>query len=133
MTVVVIIGVLSAVAIPSYRKYVADAKISEGYANLDAIITKEIAFFNDNSEFYYLSENPSLVTSNMAIESNPSWDVFGYPIAIGANVYFSYSAYAGKIDSTGTELGAGPVTGNPLLPTSTDAITGASTPSGACS
>ena len=34
-----------------------------------------------------------------SIESVPSWEVLDNPIAVGANVYFSYSAIAGKIDS----------------------------------
>lgn len=130
--VVVIIGILSIVAIPSYRKYIADSKISEGYANLDAIIKKELAYFNDHAEFYYLSENPSLVTSSMAIETNPSWEEFNYPIAIGSNVYFSYSTRAGKIDNTGTELNLSPVTGGGFTLTSDDAALGATTPTGAC-
>jgi prepilin-type N-terminal cleavage/methylation domain-containing protein len=132
MMVVVIIGILSIVAIPSYRKYIADSKISEGYANLDAIIKKELAYFNDTAEFYLLTANPALVASNMTIETNSYWADFNYPIAVGSNVYFSYSTRAGKIDSTGTELAAGPVTGAPFSLTSDDDATGASTASGAC-
>lgn len=52
--VVVIIGILSIVAIPSYRKYIADSKISEGYANLDAIIKKNWLISTTLQNFIYL-------------------------------------------------------------------------------
>lgn len=47
MVVVAIIGLLSAVAIPNFKKYQAKAKISEAKLQLSAIYTAEASFFSD--------------------------------------------------------------------------------------
>lgn len=47
MVVVAIIGLLSAVAVPNFKKYQARAKISEAKLQLAAIYTAESAFFSD--------------------------------------------------------------------------------------
>lgn len=47
MVVVAIIGLLSAVAIPNFKKYQAKAKISEAKLQLSALYTAEAAFFSD--------------------------------------------------------------------------------------
>src|SRR5690606_9846535 len=47
MVVVAIIGLLSAVAVPNFKKYQARAKISEAKLQLAAIYTAQSAFFSD--------------------------------------------------------------------------------------
>lgn len=47
MVVVAIIGLLSAVAVPNFKKYQARAKISEAKLQLAALYTAESAFFSD--------------------------------------------------------------------------------------
>jgi prepilin-type N-terminal cleavage/methylation domain-containing protein len=47
MVVVAIIGLLSAVAIPNFKKYQAKAKVSEAKLQLAALYTAEQAFFSD--------------------------------------------------------------------------------------
>lgn len=47
MVVVAIIGLLSAVAVPNFKKYQAKAKISEAKLQLSAIYTAEAAFYSD--------------------------------------------------------------------------------------
>ncbi len=101
MIVVVIIGILSTVAIPSYRQYVVDSKIAEAYVNIDALTKKEVSYFADNNEFLTLDSNPSALTSGMTIESDATWEQNGNPIAQGTNVYFSYAALAGGLDEAG--------------------------------
>jgi prepilin-type N-terminal cleavage/methylation domain-containing protein len=51
MIVVVIIGILAALAIPNFLKYQARAKQSEAKTNLGAIYTSEIAYFGENNLF----------------------------------------------------------------------------------
>jgi type IV pilus assembly protein PilA len=51
MVVVAIIGVLSAVAIPNFRKYQAKSKTTEAKLNLAAIFTNELAFQADYDVF----------------------------------------------------------------------------------
>jgi type IV pilus assembly protein PilA len=47
MVVVAIIGLLSAVAIPNFRKYQSKSRISEAKLQLSAIYTAEASFFSD--------------------------------------------------------------------------------------
>ncbi len=47
MVVVVIIGILSAVAIPSYRKFIAQAKSSEAVTNLNAIARGAVRYYHE--------------------------------------------------------------------------------------
>lgn len=52
MVVVAIIGLLSAVAIPNFKKYQAKAKMSEAKLQLSAIYTAEAAFYSDYNIYH---------------------------------------------------------------------------------
>jgi prepilin-type N-terminal cleavage/methylation domain-containing protein len=106
MLVVVIIGVLSALAMPAYRKYILNSKLSESYTTLDVMGKSQMTFYNENSEFFNIGppENPLIIQANMVIESDANWERFGYPVAVGNNVFFSYRTWAGKTDGSGTEI-----------------------------
>lgn len=52
MVVVAIIGLLSAVAIPNFKKYQAKAKMSEAKLQLSAVYTAEAAFFSDFNMYH---------------------------------------------------------------------------------
>ena len=62
MVVVAIIGLLSAVAIPNFKKYQAKAKVSEAKLQLSAAYTAEQAFFTDYNIYAaclsYMGYNP---------------------------------------------------------------------------
>lgn len=62
MVVVAIIGVLSAVAIPNFKKYQAKAKMSEGKLQLSSIYTAETSFYADFNIYHtcldYMGFNP---------------------------------------------------------------------------
>lgn len=51
MVVVAIIGILSAVAIPNFRRYQAKSKTSEAKVNLSAIYTAEMSHFTDMDQY----------------------------------------------------------------------------------
>jgi type IV pilus assembly protein PilA len=63
MVVVAIIGLLSAVAIPNFKKYQAKAKISEAKLQLSAAYTAEQSFYSDFNIYHhclnYMGFNPS--------------------------------------------------------------------------
>ena len=63
MVVVAIIGLLSAVAIPNFKKYQAKAKISEAKLQLSAAYTAEQSFYSDFNIYHhclnYMGYNPS--------------------------------------------------------------------------
>lgn len=64
MVVVAIIGLLSAVAIPNFKKYQAKAKVSEAKLQLSALYMAETSFFSDFNTFAqclrYMGYDPSL-------------------------------------------------------------------------
>lgn len=66
MVVVAIIGLLSAVAIPNFKKYQAKAKVSEAKLQLSAAYTAESAFFSDYNIYgtclAYMGFDPSAET-----------------------------------------------------------------------
>jgi len=104
MVVIVIIGILAAIAVPSYNKYVVNAKISEAYTLMDAIGKKQLTYHSENKEFYNLNQPNPQNLDTKTIFAHPNWEDFNYPIAVGVGVYFVYRAWAGKIDSGGNEL-----------------------------
>jgi len=63
MVVVAIIGLLSAVAIPNFKKYQAKAKTSEAKLQLSSVYTAETSFFSDYNIYAncldYMGYNPS--------------------------------------------------------------------------
>ena len=68
MVVVAIIGLLSAVAIPNFRKYQAKAKMSEAKLQLSSVYTAETAFFSDFNIYHnclaYMGYNPQREVMN---------------------------------------------------------------------
>lgn len=68
MVVVAIIGLLSAVAIPNFRKYQAKAKMSEAKLQLSSVYTAETAFFSDYNIYHnclaYMGYNPQREVAN---------------------------------------------------------------------
>ena len=51
MVVVGILGILAAIAIPSYRDYVIRGKLAEAYSGLSALRTQAEQFFQDNRTY----------------------------------------------------------------------------------
>ena len=68
LIVIAIIGILAAIAIPTYLSYVNRAKDSEAATNLGAIFTDETAFNATNST--YISAGATSNTSNGALPGN---------------------------------------------------------------
>lgn len=68
MVVVAIIGLLSAVAVPNFKKYQARAKISEAKLQLAAVYTAQSAFFSDFNIYHnclrYMGYDPVDETRN---------------------------------------------------------------------
>jgi type IV pilus assembly protein PilA len=68
MVVVAIIGLLSAVAIPNFKKYQAKAKVSEAKLQLSAAYTAQQSFFSDFNMYSnclpYMGFDPGLESAN---------------------------------------------------------------------
>jgi type IV pilus assembly protein PilA len=88
MVVVAIIGLLSAVAIPNFRKYQAKSKMAEAKLQLSAAYTAETAFFSDFNIYHsclsYMGYNP-------AAESGQRYYAVGFESAGSINA-IAYSA-----------------------------------------
>lgn len=104
MTTILIVGILVAVAVPSYQQYIVNAKITEAYTFIDSIGKAQITFFSNYDEFHDLAPSPVGLDMPMTFADNQGWDKMGYPIAVGTNLLFVYRARAGKTDSAGTQL-----------------------------
>lgn len=85
MIVVAIIGVLSAVAVPNFKKYQAKAKTSEAKVQLAAAYTAQQAFFGDFGIYHHclaymgyepINERPSRYYA-VGFETTTNWDIDG--------------------------------------------------------
>ena len=115
LIVVLIIGILAAVAVPQYQAHLVNAKMTEGYTYINAIAKNEIVYFYANDEFYDLGPNPASLNQPMSIQTDVGWNLVGYPNPPGTNVNFMYRARAGKIDSAGTQLTTSTMNGNSFI------------------
>ncbi|MGI9235005.1 MAG: type IV pilin protein [Woeseiaceae bacterium] len=81
MIVVVIIGVLTAIAFPNYREFVARAKRAEAKAALLKIATNQEKFYLQNQRFGslaelgYTSNQSETGAYTLTVTQNPSWAV----------------------------------------------------------
>lgn len=68
MITMAIIGILAAIAIPSYNGYIKTAKMSEAYNNLAALRLAEEEHFLENNEYFFGAD-----TSTVDTNSNGLW------------------------------------------------------------
>jgi prepilin-type N-terminal cleavage/methylation domain-containing protein len=118
MVVVVIIGLLTTIGIPSYQKYAINAKMAEGHVVMGVIAQSQIKYFQEHSEFVcsqhtgLYAKNPPYLDPPAIFETSPTWEILGYPIAPGTQSHFSYLVISGKFDSSGTAVNTSSTTGN---------------------
>jgi prepilin-type N-terminal cleavage/methylation domain-containing protein len=118
MTVIVIVGVLSIVGLPAYRKYIERAKMAEAYQTLGTFSDLQIAYFTSNGSFATLPLNGTGGGNSLlgveTFTAMPEWKDLGYPIPPGQQTYFAYFATAGKLDGSGNPVCLDPdCDGNP--------------------
>ena len=92
MVVVAIIGLLSAVAIPNFRKYQAKSKMTEAKLQLSSLYTAESAFFSD---FNIYSTCLSYMGFNPSPEKSQRYYALGFGIAANTNTI----AFAAAVNS----------------------------------
>lgn len=106
LTVVLIIGILAAVAIPSYTKYIRKSRLSEALSNLTAIDTYEETYYSENDQYLCLARNPFTVPSGGNRQNFDGtltdWSALGSVIANNTPVNFQYEAWAGHFADTGS-------------------------------
>ncbi len=103
MVVVALIGVLSAIAIPNFSKYILRAKSGEAAINIQAIITCEISYSGLQDIYLAAEESPPTPLSSTR---RPWNDVSGNFTSLGfkpdGQVYFGYKATTSASNATFT-------------------------------
>lgn len=104
MIVVVILGILAAVAIPAFTRYIKRSKTSEATGNLSKIYQGELSYYHNASahlplaSFIAASANPAAAPSsgkyavNGAAWNAPGWREIGF--MLNTPHYYQYSATA---------------------------------------
>ncbi len=94
MIVVAIIGILSAVAVPNFKRYQAKSKTSEAKIQLAAAYTAEQAFYGDfgiyHNCFQYMGYDPSNEVNNryfaVGITQTAAVDAVAYSTAVNSGL-----------------------------------------------
>ncbi len=100
MTVVVIIGILAAIAYPSYRQYLAKAKRTEAKSCLLQIATLQERFYLQNNSY-----TTDLTNLGFAVAANAPSESGTYVFnvtAANANTFAAAAAYQGSDDELTT-------------------------------
>jgi len=115
MIVVVILGILAAVAIPAFTRYVKRSKTSEATGNLAKIYQGEVSYFTASAErqntatFLDATANPvgtpgtGKFTSNVASWDVGTWRDIGFSLDTGC--YYQYAASGTTTAFTTTAIG----------------------------
>jgi type IV pilus assembly protein PilA len=121
MVVVAIIGMLSAVAVPNFKKYQAKAKIAEAKLQLSAIYTAEAGFFSDYNMYHYclayMGYDPGLEAANRYYMTGfypNNYSINLTALASAVNSGLNTGQFTGCGDFCDGEVGAvsGPCAGN---------------------
>jgi len=94
MIVVAIIGILASVAVASYFKWIADARIGEAQSVMSDIRAKEEAYYNTWGTYLTTTANPSTIPSDTKLpwESQDTWEELG--VQLTNPTYFQFKVYA---------------------------------------
>ena len=87
LIVIAIIGILAAIAIPTYLSYVNRAKDSEASTNLGAIFTDETAFSATNSIFINAGQSSAPATAITASTVSPVHAFYDATLTKGTGTY----------------------------------------------
>lgn len=109
MIVVVIIGVLSAIAIPNYTKYVRSSRTAEAKTNVNSIAQYNEQYYSENNRYASAGPNPATVPYSgntggvLPFDTAAAdWVEMGAIFANNTQLRFSYQAFAGQFTSNGS-------------------------------
>lgn len=107
MIVIVIIGILSAIAIPNYIKYVRSSRTAEAKTNVNAIAQYNEQYYSENNRYASATLNPTPVPSSgntLPFVTNASdWVEMGAIFTNNTELRFSYLAFAGQFTANGAD------------------------------
>lgn len=109
MIAVAIIGILAAIAVPQYSKYVKQSRTSEAVQNLSSIAMYQETYFSENDNYITCAANPSQVPTpqdtagRLQFDADlGNWAQLGRVLADNTPVYFQYEIRAGQYTSGGS-------------------------------
>lgn len=101
MMVVVVIGVLTAIAFPAFREYKNRAKLAEAYTVIDVMKKNQISYYLTNTYFCAVTvPNGGRESDGFRFMANSDWQQLGYPVPVGTVTYFNYRASAGETNKS---------------------------------
>jgi prepilin-type N-terminal cleavage/methylation domain-containing protein len=108
LIVVSIIGILTAIAVPSYNGYISTSRATVAKNNLRSIYLKQQEYNTDNNAYYAIGASPCAVDNSAAINTN----LFGGDSVLTGDHYYycitqttttDFTAYATSV-SDATEI-----------------------------
>ncbi len=108
MIVVAILGVLAAVAIPSYLSYIRRGYVNEAVAGIAAVKAAEEQYFSINRCYIEADANPTNIPSNTSVAWDAAingWRAQELSTRPDARVRFQYRVYATNRWVTGNTCG----------------------------
>ena len=115
MIVVVILGILAAVAIPAFTRYVKRSKTSEASGNIAKIYQGELSYYQSSSDrlssagFATAAANPNAAPGNTRYAVNTAlWNVGGWRdigFSLDSGHYYRYEAAADATGFTASAVG----------------------------
>jgi len=113
MVVVVIVGILAAIAIPLYGKYVKNARVTEATGRMGEIVTASKAWAQENQD---ASGNPTWPSGAGGIVDMANTELYSYAITSGGGG----DATSTPLVITATGLSGGKMAGVSIVMTVTD-------------
>lgn len=104
MITVVILSVLTAIAVPAYRNYIATARNAEGWDNLAALQLAQEEYFLENNAYFAGNDATALnLSSNGLWTARPSKDNvfnFTYAVVLSGGGYEATATGQNNVDSS---------------------------------
>jgi prepilin-type N-terminal cleavage/methylation domain-containing protein len=108
MIVVTIIGILAAIAVPTYLRHIRKTRSQEAITNLAGIAQYEEAYFAENDTYVSADFNPATMPKGGLKElfspTATGWSSLGRVIP-NQPVFYTYKVYAGYTPASGTATG----------------------------
>jgi prepilin-type N-terminal cleavage/methylation domain-containing protein len=109
MIVVVIIGILAAISVVGYRKYIARARLSEATAMLAEFAAKEQLYFLDNGQFIEAHNSNNLNYPSVNENSSEFWPHDpAVPWDSAREAFSVYDSSTTKLPTSWSRLGVRP-------------------------
>lgn len=121
LIVVIIIGILAAIAVPQFNKAVKKSRTTEGSGLVSAILSAEFASYQENTVFIGFADNTALGTSGLLVQipTTSNWSYVGTTnagspptgigttnariVATGSNTNNAGLTVTGWVDSSGAK------------------------------